>query len=70
MLNLGGNRMQYLGDVIAEALPRDAFGNLRVLILNGTPITWDQVQRLARLLPSLEELHLVRCGLTGAYRTE
>lgn len=67
MLSLGGNRMEYLGDVTAEAgLPPGCLRGLRVLVLNGTPLTWDQVQRLARALPGLEELHLVRCGLAGA----
>lgn len=62
-LHLGSNRMEYLGDVTVEALPAGALAQLRVLVLNGTPLTWDQVMRLARLAPGVEELHLVGCGL-------
>ena len=65
-LHAGGNRFEFLGDTTAEALPRDCLAGLRVLVLNGTPLTWGEVARLVgRCAPALEELHLVGCGLTG-----
>ncbi|GLJ31948.1 hypothetical protein SUGI_0643060 [Cryptomeria japonica] len=34
------------------------FSNLRTLVLNNCGITWEQVEKLKKLLPTIEELHL------------
>jgi hypothetical protein len=62
-LNIGGNRLGFLGDVHSEAFPRGCLARLRVLVLNGTRVTWNELQRLSRHVPCLEELHVVGCGL-------
>ncbi|KAF2300614.1 hypothetical protein GH714_014502 [Hevea brasiliensis] len=38
--------------------------NIRILVLNNTGINWTQVEELNHLLPMIEELHLMRNGIS------
>lgn len=64
-LSLGGCKLAFLGDTHSEAFQRGCLARLRVLVLNGTRVKWNELQRLSRHVPSLEELHLVGCGISG-----
>ncbi|XP_018426854.1 PREDICTED: tubulin-specific chaperone E [Nanorana parkeri] len=47
----------------------NAFGNLRVLSLNHTGITWKKVLQCAAMWPVLEELHLASNSIASLERT-
>jgi len=63
LLNLSFNRLSRLSQNLIIPLEKTPFSHLRVLVLNNTQTTWDEVERLSKILPVIEELHLVKNGI-------
>eukprot|EP01112_Ceratiomyxa_fruticulosa_P005277 TRINITY_DN1588_c0_g1_i1.p2 TRINITY_DN1588_c0_g1~~TRINITY_DN1588_c0_g1_i1.p2 ORF type:complete len:561 (-),score=116.57 TRINITY_DN1588_c0_g1_i1:2612-4294(-) len=62
LLNLSFNKLSRLSQEMVHP-EKTPFSQLRILVLNNTQITWGEVEILNKILPVIEELHLVKNGI-------